>query len=1062
MVNETMDIDIGCPVIAATQTNRPEVQAPAQFAAHVITPGEIPFVVYSGHGTTTAQLLEATVGQQHKDNFEVMTAMGTELPSTAVLQPDQYYIVSQPKAVQHDHTDQPPSLTEMSRARALWQQKGWVARDELEYYMYMLECYHPGTTYGTLVLREATDQHVVFTDFVLKAIRDAGMDQEDHIRTCAVLHQNHWFPIFVKAKASDIQVWTSHDMQAQVKQWIEQGLGAQALPVSSLPMPTAFPADCGFQTIGWLLSVMLEEDTTIPFSQEQAIQWRSLFHRDLLATGQADLLIKEPLQLGGTQSQRDQQALVTAHGVAQARGKECAEQLIVALGSQAIHQILHPSREHPIRSKHLSVHPVEGHPLPKPVHPTMPTASMHPVSDHVSHDVGVGQVAASPSLANQSPEEHPLPKPVHPSTPTASMHPVHDHVSHDVGVAACPSLANQSPIPLAKPLPRLGCGGPAQDMMVTKNDTKNAEARSHAEHPSMPTESMHPVRDHVSHDVGVGQVAASPSLANLSPEEHPLPKPVHPSMPAARMHSVHDHVSHDVGVGQVAASPSLTNQSPEEHPLPKPVHSSMPTASMHPVRDHVSHDVGVGQVAACPSLANQSPIPRATPLPRLGCGGPAQDMMVTMNDTKSAEARSQAEHPSMPIASMHLVRDHVFHDVGVGQVAASPSLANQSPEEHPLSKPLHPSMPTASMHPVRDHVSHDVGVGQVAACPSLANQSPIPLAKPLPRLGCGGPTQDKMVTMNDTKSAEARSPAEHPSMPTESMHPVRDHVSHDVGVGHVAASPGLANQSPEEHPLSKPVHPSMPTTSMHPVSDHVSHDVGVGQVAASPILANQSPEEHPLSKPVHPSMPTASMHPVRDHVSHDVGVGQVAACPGLANMVSQQVGANEFYQDPQFDKLMLQALAERPTTTSEQFQTGAVPVFAVKRTLDSHQDDPKRARLTAEPKGLESSTRPRAEANTAEAKRAHSASSPERTHLEPILSSDSEIEAHQAEQPQYNPPTRFQAKPLPRLGCGGPSPMVNEMMDIDIGCSVIAATQTNRPEVQAPAQLICSPCNHTW
>ena len=402
----------------------------------------------------------------------------------------------------------------------------------------------------------------------------------------------------------------------------------------------------------------------------------------------------------------------------------------------------HPSREHPIRSKHLSVHPVEEHPLPKPVHPTMPTASMHPVSDHVSHDVGVGQVAASPSLANQSPEEHPLPKPVHPSTPTASMHPVHDHVSHDVGVAACPSLANQSPIPLAKPLPRLGCGGPAQDMMVTKNDTKNAEARSHAEHPSMPTESMHPVRDHVSHDVGVGQVAASPSLANLSPEEHPLPKPVHPSMPAARMHSVHDHVSHDVGVGQVAASPSLTNQSPEEHPLPKPVHSSTPTASMHPVRDHVSHDVGVGQVAACPSLANQSPIPRATPLPRLGCGGPAQDMMVTMNDTKSAEARSPAEHPSMPTESKHPVRDHVSHDVGVGHVAASPGLANQSPEEHPLSKPVHPSMPTTSMHPVSDHVSHDVGVGQVAASPSLANQAPEehPLPKPVhPSKHASGP-----------------------------------------------------------------------------------------------------------------------------------------------------------------------------------------------------------------------------------------------------------------------------------------------------------------------------------
>ena len=87
--------------------------------------------------------------------------------------------------------------------------------------------------------------------------------------------------------------------------------------------------------------MLLDEDTSVPFTANQALQWRKLFHKDLISTGAVDKILMTPLPLAGMQSQRDQlQALVTAHGVAPARDKECAEQLTQALGTQAIGQIL--------------------------------------------------------------------------------------------------------------------------------------------------------------------------------------------------------------------------------------------------------------------------------------------------------------------------------------------------------------------------------------------------------------------------------------------------------------------------------------------------------------------------------------------------------------------------------------------------------------------------------------------------------------------------------------------------------------------------------------------------
>ena len=334
--------EIGC----ATRSNPPAQQSEHpkydSIMIQVVTPAELPFSISTDPNMTVADLVQASVNSEQAHKCTVSTAMGRSVDQSDQLQKDQMYVLDLCQVVtQSEKEVNPPILQGITRGQALWQQLGWVARDEMEYYLYMLECYSPGTTYGILDLPESIDNPAVFTDFILKAIREAGTDQDTNVRTCAIRHRHHWFPVVVAVKGPDIHIHTAPMQQEFVSSMLEAGLGRQALHVMTKPMPKAFPADCGFQTVGWLLSVLLDEDTRVPFTANQALQWRKLFHKDLISTGAVDKILMTPLPLAGMQSQRDQlQALVTAHGVAPARDKECAEQLTQALGTQAIGQIL--------------------------------------------------------------------------------------------------------------------------------------------------------------------------------------------------------------------------------------------------------------------------------------------------------------------------------------------------------------------------------------------------------------------------------------------------------------------------------------------------------------------------------------------------------------------------------------------------------------------------------------------------------------------------------------------------------------------------------------------------
>ena len=325
------------------QDGQPEPEANLLF---VIKHGEPihHFVQSSPH--TAAQLAQAhqkLVGGT--ENVRISTPMGTQIPLNEALQPG-HYVHLQSAETFHlhkcpmTHDGKCPVLQGQTREELLWRQFGWVAVDEMSFYMHAVECSHPGTTLQMQEVPATSQRDVQITGHILAALKIAGQDLNSNVKVFTVLYDSHWIPILVKAIPNEPQVWIP-----QQEKWIQESvlntLGQTFIHFHVSPMPHAFVADCGFQAIGWIISLLMDEETTQPFTVRQACQWRSLFQNHLLDNDKAKFMIRSPLRLGGMQNTKEQlQALVTNHGVAQSRAKECTEQIINVLGLQAVQQAL--------------------------------------------------------------------------------------------------------------------------------------------------------------------------------------------------------------------------------------------------------------------------------------------------------------------------------------------------------------------------------------------------------------------------------------------------------------------------------------------------------------------------------------------------------------------------------------------------------------------------------------------------------------------------------------------------------------------------------------------------
>ena len=312
----------------------------------VILDGENIHTIKIDGVSTIGQLAVATdkLGQM-PEPIKITTAVGTQLPLSSPVQPGSFLRFQEVADASHwrcrgPHGHSPcPVLVDKDRATLLWQQEGWVANDEMKFYMNMVQTAHPEVQCHVVDIHPELDYHVVFTDILMKAITYLKSDKLNAL-AMAVMYHHHWFPLFIR-NADEITISMPPDEAGIVRRLLEQSLGdAESFKFDHEMMPHAFHADCGFQTVGWLISKIRDEDSREPLIDAQAGQWRAKFHQHLVETHAASDIVHSPLRLGGMNVHTQLQQLLEHHGVKDSRSHQCAEQLIDCLGKSCVANLL--------------------------------------------------------------------------------------------------------------------------------------------------------------------------------------------------------------------------------------------------------------------------------------------------------------------------------------------------------------------------------------------------------------------------------------------------------------------------------------------------------------------------------------------------------------------------------------------------------------------------------------------------------------------------------------------------------------------------------------------------
>eukprot|EP00438_Fugacium_kawagutii_P009704 Skav211707 [mRNA] locus=scaffold2852:13650:23301:- [translate_table: standard] len=342
------------PTIAESKGNRGQR---AEISHHnlkciLIRQGAAPVAVAVPKGTTVGQIATAEWKFAEKSNMcKAVSLVGSMVPLNAEVHDNQvlYLLpcdVPTPAGCASHNRLQVPNVASMSRAEAIWHQRGWVAQDELNYYL---------QTIGTDTNVEVTPPIIVPSDAetrsnVIDNWLGDMMEQSSKASTSLIAHtifwyNHHWFPVKAEFSHDTMTVTTTPDMSQVVQAWISESTGTM-IEVNAVPVRSVFPADCGFQAVAWLRCVA-QNQPVVPMEVEEAIQLRQRFmqaiehHQDVPAN---------TLILGGAnndQLKQALQALVEQHGVSKDRSAQCVQHMITHIGSQPLQKALGTNRPWP-------------------------------------------------------------------------------------------------------------------------------------------------------------------------------------------------------------------------------------------------------------------------------------------------------------------------------------------------------------------------------------------------------------------------------------------------------------------------------------------------------------------------------------------------------------------------------------------------------------------------------------------------------------------------------------------------------------------------------------------
>ena len=320
----------------------------------------------SQHPTPCTVPTDCTVGRVTKAeanlgalNMPIVprSLVGTHLPLDTTLHPDQHVLLFQtlPKCFKCPFVNsrfvQPPSVLSetlpCTRLEALWHQQAWVATDEMNFYLEATQIDDRAYPFPTTVFLHEADADATAGEWM-----ELAFDSLDKSRPwcSAAIVASHWVPVIIKHHETSIQFITTPEGTCLIP-LATQLAHAQnkTIEVSQKLLPQVFQADCGFQTLAWLIT-LLNDGPMTAISATRAAQWRQLFVRELLEKETGAQLIHH-LPLGGAKLDASDMnkltMLLTQHGVPPERANDRAGLILSQLPVSTIKSILASQRPWP-------------------------------------------------------------------------------------------------------------------------------------------------------------------------------------------------------------------------------------------------------------------------------------------------------------------------------------------------------------------------------------------------------------------------------------------------------------------------------------------------------------------------------------------------------------------------------------------------------------------------------------------------------------------------------------------------------------------------------------------
>eukprot|EP00435_Cladocopium_sp_Y103_P039416 s683_g10.t1 len=299
--------------------------------------GSIPHEVLVSQNSTVGQLVVTEgrlLGLDHA--WQAMDMVGRPLDLTQTL--GKYDIVFMFPADQAipafdaDLSARPMGCrTVHERLELLWYQRGWVATDEMNFYLQQLHAWGHHTT-APIIATNVTDLNERIETWFIQAMELAYQQPGPSIARTAFLIHGHWQPLKVRVTREQIDIYCTQEGY-NLLTTLPDIISFDDAMWNLIDVDPVFPCDCGFQAFAWLHEVDTGGVVT-PMSVIRAAAMRTEFENACLLEYH-----RSPIDFGGViedQILRQLHLLLESHGVDPDRTTTCANHLVTVLGRQNI------------------------------------------------------------------------------------------------------------------------------------------------------------------------------------------------------------------------------------------------------------------------------------------------------------------------------------------------------------------------------------------------------------------------------------------------------------------------------------------------------------------------------------------------------------------------------------------------------------------------------------------------------------------------------------------------------------------------------------------------------